>query len=86
LSRIGKVDGQAFLECLPGLREKDCNDLKDFVECEEGRDYSYTLKQNRKFRKFKNKKWSRNRQSMLGLAGGGVEPSRPIVQHGWFLT
>jgi len=63
-SRIGKVDGQAFLECLPGY-SPDWNDLMDFVECEDGKDYSDTLKQLRKFKKFKYEKWRSMRQSYL---------------------
>lgn len=65
LSIIGKADGHAFLECHPEY-SPDWSDLMDFVECEEGRDYSNTLKQQRKFRKFKyEKKWSRKRQSNM---------------------
>ena len=63
-SRIGKVDGQAFLECLPGY-SPDWNDLMDFVECEDGKDYSDTLKQLRKFKKFKYEKWCSTRQHNL---------------------
>ncbi|CAN6251481.1 unnamed protein product [Urochloa humidicola] len=65
-SRLGtpqngrKVDGQAFLECLPGYSPTDWDDIKDFCECEEGKDYSNTLRQSRKFFNFKYAIWQRS--------------------------
>ncbi|CAL4948536.1 unnamed protein product [Urochloa decumbens] len=63
---IRKTDGQAFFECHHEyLPNSDWDDIKDFVECEEGKDYSYTLKQHQKFKKFKYEKWRRQGQSSV---------------------
>ncbi|KAJ1261397.1 hypothetical protein BS78_09G026600 [Paspalum vaginatum] len=58
--RVGKTNGQAFLECHPEY-SSSWDDLSDFVECEEGKDYSNSLKQRRRFDGFKYKKWVQTR-------------------------
>ncbi|CAO2204136.1 unnamed protein product [Urochloa humidicola] len=60
---VRKSDGQAYLECLPGYSREGWDDMMDFVECEEGKDYSYTLKQHRKSWKFRYEKWRSQGQS-----------------------
>nr|CAB3446542.1 unnamed protein product [Digitaria exilis] len=63
-SKSRKANGQAFLECHPQY-SPEWNDIIDFVECEEGKDYTNTLKQQSKFRMFKYKKWDIKRQSIM---------------------
>lgn len=63
-SRVGKADGQAFFQCHPEY-SSSWNDLLDFVECEEGKDYSYSLKQRSRFNMFKYKKWAKQGQSKV---------------------
>ncbi|KAF8758245.1 hypothetical protein HU200_010613 [Digitaria exilis] len=63
-SKSRKANGQAFLECHPQY-SPEWNDIVDFVECEEGKDYTNTLKQQSKFRMFKYKKWDSKRQSIV---------------------
>ena len=73
-SRVGKANGQRFLECHPEYSRNSWADILDCVECEEGKDYSNVLKQQQKFKMFKYGKWLNQRQSkrqstmdMLGL-------------------
>jgi hypothetical protein len=70
-----RKSGQAFLECHPEY-SPDWDDLMDFVECEEGKDYSNTLKQQRKFKKFKYEKWRSMRQSYLEPTSNILRPRR----------
>lgn len=62
-SRVRKANGQRFFECHPEYSRNSWADILDFVECEEGKDYSNVLKQVRKFKKFKYGKWVKNRRS-----------------------
>jgi hypothetical protein len=62
-SRVGKAAGQRFFECHPEYSRKSWADILDYVECEEGKDYSNALKQLQKFKKFKYRKWFNKRQS-----------------------
>lgn len=51
-------DGKSFLKCLLEDREKssDIDDLADFIECKQGKDYSGWLKNRLRYRKWKYEK------------------------------
>ncbi|XP_066366536.1 uncharacterized protein [Miscanthus floridulus] len=62
-SRVGKANGQRFLECHPEYSRNSWADILHCIECEEGKDYSNVLKQQQKFKMFKYGKWLNQRQS-----------------------
>lgn len=69
------TNGEIFLKCI--LKKHDVSkfdDLVDFVECEQGKDYSSWLKNRQKYRKRKSEKlavlrWERKKKTWRSLKG-----------------
>lgn len=66
-SRDGGGDVRSFFECLPEYKRNssEWNDIKDFVECKPGMDYSNWWMQHKKFKKYMDKKWIRSKRLSL---------------------
>ncbi|XP_062082892.1 uncharacterized protein LOC133789154 isoform X2 [Humulus lupulus] len=70
--------GKVFLQCLLNnpRNTHECDDLLDFIECKEGKDYSYWLRNRAKYRKWKTDKmavrrWKKKKKTWKFVAGGG---------------
>ncbi|KAE8772795.1 hypothetical protein D1007_55165 [Hordeum vulgare] len=62
-SRSKTVDGKAFLESYLGKnKSSEWDDLVDYVECEDGVDYTSWLVKHGKFKEFKYAKWMQSKQ------------------------
>uniref|UniRef100_A0A0A9GHZ5 DUF7812 domain-containing protein n=1 Tax=Arundo donax TaxID=35708 RepID=A0A0A9GHZ5_ARUDO len=55
--RVEKANGQAFFDCHPEYIPGAWNDITDFVECKQGRDYSSYLVQRKRFKDFRDGKY-----------------------------
>ncbi|KAH6776610.1 hypothetical protein C2S52_014171 [Perilla frutescens var. hirtella] len=69
-------NGEIFLKCMPGGNVFKFDDLVDFVECKEGKDYSHWLTNRRRFRKWRYEKmavlkWKKNKKSRKIVKGKG---------------
>uniref|UniRef100_A0A803PTH9 DUF7812 domain-containing protein n=1 Tax=Cannabis sativa TaxID=3483 RepID=A0A803PTH9_CANSA len=70
--------GKIFLQCVVEnpRNTHECDDLLDFIECKEGKDYPHWLKNRSKYRKWKTDKmavlrWKKKKKTWKFMAGGG---------------
>lgn len=69
MGRCKFVDGTAFFKSIPGYKNSsEWDDLKDYVECEDGMDYSSWLMQHRKFKEFRDAKWMSSKRPSAGTS------------------
>lgn len=67
-------NGEIFLSCMMGERTSGFEDLVDFVECKQGKDYSAWLKNRQRYRKRRFEKlavlkWKRRKKTLKTMKG-----------------
>ena len=72
-------NGKVFLNCIltnpSGSNTHDCDDLAEFIECKQGKDYSSWLKDRERYRQWKSQKvavlrWKKRKRTWKLMAGG----------------